>query len=159
MKWENIFINTRRIYSADCGGSNGYRVRLWKFELQNLLMNLSLLIHVCHFPPGTRKWNKIEHRMFCYISQNWRGKPLSSRQVVVNLISNTKNSKGLTIQARLDENEYNTGIKVTDADFSLITIEKNDFHGEWNYRILGLTHCQIDENMLGLHKPTLMYEK
>ncbi len=127
---------TDLLITADCGGSNGYRVRLWKFELQKLANELGLIIQVCHFPPGTRSLHKIEHRMFCYISQNWRGKPLSSRQVVVNLISNTKNRKGLTIQARLDENEYHTGIKITDADFRLITIEKNDFHGEWNYKIL-----------------------
>lgn len=126
---------TDLLITADCGGSNGNRVRLWKFELQKLADELSIMIHVCHFPPGTSKWNKIEHRMFCYISQNWRGRPLTSREVVVNLISNTQTSNNLEIKAALDEKKYYTGIKVTDEEFNSIMIEKSEFHGDWNYRI------------------------
>jgi Rhodopirellula transposase DDE domain len=94
-----------------------------------------MVIHVCHFPPGTSKWNKIEHRMFCHISQNWRGRPLTSRQVVVNLISHTTTNTGLKIRARLDENPYPTGIKVADQEFNSIIIIRDRFHGEWNYQI------------------------
>ena len=121
--------------TADCGGSNGYRVRLWKRELQDLANELNMVIHVCHFPPGTSKWNKIEHRMFSYISENWRGRPLITRETVVNLIGNTKTKKGLEIQSQLDENRYEKGIKVTDEQMNSINIEKEEFHGEWNYKI------------------------
>lgn len=123
------------LITADCGGSNGRRVRLWKLELQRLSEEVGLVIHVCHFPPGTSKWNKIEHRMFCFITKNWRGRPLTSREVVVNLISNTTTRKGLEIIAKLDESKYATGIKVTDEQFESIALEKDDFHGEWNYKI------------------------
>lgn len=126
---------TDLLITADAGGSNGSRVRLWKVELQKLANELGMTIHVCHFPPGTSKWNKIEHRMFCHITQNWRGRPLTSKEVVVNLISNTRTQKGLQIKASLDENNYKTGIKVPNKEMNAIAIEKAKFHGEWNYKI------------------------
>jgi transposase len=125
----------RLLITADCGGSNGYRVRLWKLELQHLADETGLEIEVCHFPPGTSKWNKIEHRMFCHISQNWRGRPLTSRQVVIKLINHTQTKQGLRIQAKLDKHHYKTKIKVTDEEFNTISIERDLFHGEWNYCI------------------------
>lgn len=123
------------LITADCGGSNGYRSRLWKKELQKLANELNRTIHVSHFPPGTSKWNKIEHKMFSFISQNWRGKPLLDRVTVVNLISNTKTEKGLEIKARLDEKHYEKGIKVSDDELAKINLQNDEFHGEWNYRI------------------------
>jgi transposase len=123
------------LITADGGGSNGVRVRLWKVRLQQLASDLGLRIHVCHFPPGTSKWNKIEHRMFSYISGNWRGRPLRSRAVVVNLISSTRTDKGLEIQAELDESVYAKGIKVSDRDMAALKIVRDPFHGEWNYWI------------------------
>ncbi len=123
------------LITADCGGSNSNRGRLWKFELQKLADEVGMAIYVSHFPPGTSKWNKIEHRMFCHISQNWRGRPLISREVVVNLISNTTTSKGLQVTAKLDENQYQTGIRVSDEEFNSIALERCNFHGEWNYKI------------------------
>lgn len=108
------------LITADCGGSNGYKVRLWKFELQKLANEINLDIHVCHLPPGTSKWNKIEHRMFCHISQNWRGRPLTSREVVVNLIGHTQTKAGLKIQAQLDERIYTKGINIPDCFASTI---------------------------------------
>ena len=120
---------------ADGGGSNGSRVRLWKIELQKLVEELNMTIHVCHFPPGTSKWNKIEHRMFCHISENWRGRPLESRAVVVNLIANTRTAKGLTIQAEIDNVFYSTGIKIPDEEMAKLAIIRDEFHGEWNYKI------------------------
>jgi len=125
----------RLLITADCGGSNGYRVRLWRLELQKLADELQMTIQVCHFPPGTSKWNKIEHRMFCHITKNWRGRPLVSREVVVNLIGNTTTDEGLRIQARLDENAYEAGIKVSDDELAKLVIERDEFHGEWNYRL------------------------
>ena len=131
-----LYPNAKRLLiTADCGGSNGYRVRLWRVQLQKLADELGMTMAVCHFPPGTSKWNKIEHRMFCHITQNWRGRPLLSRQVVVNLIGNTTTSSGLRIQAQLDENTYEAGIKVTDQELADIMIERDAFHGEWNYKI------------------------
>jgi hypothetical protein len=127
---EEIYIN------ADGGGSNGSRVRLWKTELQQLANEIKKTIHVSHFPPGTSKWNKIEHKMFCFISKNWRGKPLVDTATIVQLISNTTTKKGLTIKARLDEKNYQKGIKITDAMFEKINIKKELFHGEWNYKII-----------------------
>jgi len=121
--------------TADCGGSNSNRTRLWKWELQKLAIELNKTIYVCHFPPGTSKWNKIEHKMFSYISMNWRAKPLISRETVVQLIANTKTKSGLTIQAALDENIYEKGVKVSKEDFNTINIERDTFHGEWNYSI------------------------
>jgi hypothetical protein len=123
------------LITADAGGSNGYRSRLWKVALQRLADTLGLRISVCHFPPGTSKWNKIEHRMFCYITKNWRGKPLSSRAVVVNLIGNTKTRTGLQIRAELDTNAYPTGLEVSDEELAAVHITPEAFHGEWNYTI------------------------
>jgi Rhodopirellula transposase DDE domain len=126
---------TKLMITADCGGSNGNRVRLWKWELQKLANELDLDIHVCHFPPGTSKWNKIEHKMFSYITQNWRGVPLISQEAVVQLIGSTTTTKGLQIQAQLDLREYFKGTEVADEDFNGIAITRNEFHGEWNYTI------------------------
>ena len=119
--------------TADCGGSNGYRVRLWKAELQKLADETSLEISVCHFPPGTSKWNKIEHRLFSYITLNWRGKPLTSYEVIVNLIAATTTSKGLKVKCMLDKNEYPKGIKITKEEIEELGIIRDEFHGEWNY--------------------------
>ena len=120
---------------ADGGGSNGSRTRLSKIALQELADKTGLKISVCHFPPGTSKWNKIEHRMFCHITQNWRGRPLVSHEVMVNLIGNTKTSKGLTINADLDTNSYPTGIKVSDSELAEVNLKRSKFHGDWNYQI------------------------
>ena len=125
----------RLLITADGGGSNGYRVRLWRRELQKLANELSIPIQVCHFPPGTSKWNKIEHRMFCHITANWRGRPLVSREVVVNLIASTTTRQGLKIKAGLDENRYEAGIRVPDDEMAALSIEPAEFHGEWNYQI------------------------
>jgi len=124
---------------ADGGGSNSSRTRLWKIALQRLADQTGIVVSVCHFPPGTSKWNKIEHRMFSHITENWRGRPLISHEVVVNLIGNTTTKKGLTIQAELDTNIYPTGIEVTDEDMARVHIEPDAFHGDWNYRILPLS--------------------
>lgn len=126
---------TDLLVTADGGGSNGSRIRLWKVELQKMADELALTIHVAHFPPGTSKWNKIEHRMFCHISENWRGRPLTSRAVVVELIRHTTTDHGLEIKAALDEQIYPTGIKVSDEEFNAVLIERDEFHGEWNYKI------------------------
>jgi hypothetical protein len=123
------------LITADCGGSNGNRNKLWKVELQKLASELNKDIYVCHFPPGTSKWNKIEHRMFCHISNNWRGRPLISRQTVVQLIGNTTTTQGLCICADLDETEYIKGIKISDEQLSRVNLIHRDFHGEWNYII------------------------
>jgi len=131
-----IYPKAKEIFiTADGGGSNGSRVRLWKLELQKLANELNIKIHVSHFPPGTSKWNKIEHKMFSFISQNWRGKPLIDGATVVNLISNTKTKSGLEIKARLDERQYEKGIKVSDEELEKINIKKDKFHGEWNYAV------------------------
>lgn len=124
------------LITADGGGSNGSRVRLWKRELQALATELGLAITVCHFPPGTRTWNQIEHRLFSFITMNWRGHPLISHEVVVNLIASTTNRKGLQVYCELDGNEYPKGIKVTDAEMDSLKIDRHSFHGEWNYTIL-----------------------
>ncbi|MBF0141045.1 MAG: ISAzo13 family transposase, partial [Magnetococcales bacterium] len=105
-------------------------------QLQKLADELQIIIHVCHLPPGTSKWNKIEHRMFCHITNNWRGRPLLSREVVVNLIGNTTTETGLRIQSQLDENVYEAGIKVSDQELEELVIERDQFHGEWNYRLM-----------------------
>lgn len=130
-----LYPKTKRLLiTADCGGSNSYRVRLWRVQLQKLADELGMTIQDCHFPPGTSKWNKIEHRMFCHITQNWRGRPLLSRKVVVNLIGNTTTAVGLRIQAELDENPYQAGIKVSDQELAELAIERKGFRGEWNYK-------------------------
>jgi transposase len=125
----------RLLITADCGGSNGYRVRLWRFALQRLADESAMTIQVCHFPPGTSKWNKIEHRLFCHITQNWRGRPLLSREVVVNLIGQTTTAAGLRVHAELDDNDYRPGIKISDEMLADLALERDDFHGEWNYRL------------------------
>jgi len=121
--------------TADCGGSNGNRLRLWKTELQRLADSTGLQIRVCHFPPGTSKWNKIEHRLFSFIARNWRGQPLVSRQAVVSLIGATTSTAGLKVYAQLDENVYERGVKVPDAQLAAVNLTRNEFHGEWNYLI------------------------
>jgi transposase len=121
--------------TADCGGSNGNRTRLWKLELQGLADATGLQIRVCHFPPGTSKWNKIEHRLFCHITQNWRGRPLTSYEVVINSIAATTTSKGLKVYARLDERDYPKKIEVSDADLAAVNLARDQFHPEWNYSI------------------------
>ena len=124
------------LITADGGGSNGSRCRLWKVALQDLANQLGFPIQVCHFPPGTSKWNKIEHRMFCHITQNWRGQPLVSHEVIINLIAATSTQHGLRIKAELDSGLYPTGIKVTDDELAAVNLKRADFHGDWNYRIL-----------------------
>lgn len=126
---------SKLLVTADGGGSNGSRVRLWKKEIQDLANELNMEISICHFPPGTSKWNKIEHKLFSYISLNWRGKPLTSYEVVVKLIGSTTTASGLKVLSELDTNTYKKGIKVLDRDFKKINIVKDDFHGEWNYTI------------------------
>jgi hypothetical protein len=120
---------------ADAGGSNGYRIRLWKAELQKLADDTGLQLSVSHMPPGTSKWNKIEHRMFSHISQNWRGRPLVDHQTVVNLIAHTRTASGLTVKAKLDQRRYPTKVKVPNATMATISIKPRRFHGEWNYKI------------------------
>jgi hypothetical protein len=121
--------------TADCGGSNSARTRLWKLELQRLADQTGLQITVCHFPPGTSKWNKIEHRLFSFISTNWRGKPLETREVIINLIAGTTTTTGLKVYAQLDERTYEKGITVTDQQLAAVNITRNAFHGDWNYTI------------------------
>ena len=125
----------RLTITADCGGSNGNRPRLWKMELQRLADETELEIEVCHFPPGTSKWNKIEHRLFSFITMNWRGKPLVSLETIINLIAGTTTSTGLEVYARLDDGAYPDKIKVTDAEFKTVNIHGHEFHPEWNYII------------------------
>ena len=126
---------TRLVITADCGGSNGNRTRLWKTELQRLADHTGLQISVCHFPPGTSKWNKIEHRLFSFISKNWRGQPLSSYEVIINLIAATTTSTGLDVYARLDQASYPDKIQVTDDQLAAVNLDRHAFHPEWNYTI------------------------
>ena len=126
---------TKLLITADGGGSNGSRVRLWKTELQKFADEANLSIHVSHFPPGTSKWNKIEHKLFSYITKNWRGKPLTCYETIVNLISATTTEKGLSVRCELDTHEYLKGIKATDAEIKQLNIKRDPFHGEWNYVI------------------------
>lgn len=126
----------RLLITADSGGSNGARVRLWKWELQRLADETGLEISVCHFPPGTSKWNKIEHRLFSFISQNWRGKPLVSHEVIINLIAATTTRTGLTVSSGLDTNTYPAGLRVSDKQMAEIKLRREKFHGDWNYRVL-----------------------
>jgi Rhodopirellula transposase DDE domain len=125
----------RLMITADGGGSNGYRVRLWKVELQKLADELKLPITVCHLPPGTSKWNKIEHRLFSFITMNWRGKPLRSYRTIVQLIAATTTDTGLTVRAELDERKYPKAVKVTDDQMASINLSRHSFHGDWNYTI------------------------
>jgi hypothetical protein len=126
---------SKLLVTADCGGSNGHRVRAWKAELHRFASDVGLIVRVAHFPPGTSKWNKIEHRLFCQITHNWRGRPLLSREVVVSLIGSTTTSTGLRVRAALDDRQYETGVKVSDKHFAAIPIERDTFHGDWNYTI------------------------
>lgn len=125
----------RLLITADSGGSNGHRNRLWKYELQRLADQTGMTIEVCHYPPGTSKWNKIEHRLFCHITRNWRGVPLESHQVVVSLIGSTQTTEGLDVHCRLDENDYPKGRKISDVEMATIKLKRNAFHGDWNYTI------------------------
>ena len=129
---------TRLQITADCGGSNGNRTKLWKVELGKLAEETGLEIAVCHFPPGTSKWNRIEHRLFSFITMNWRGKPLVSLETIINLIGATTTSSGLEVYARLDQGTYPDKIRVTDAELQAVNIQVEDFHPEWNYRIAGI---------------------
>jgi Rhodopirellula transposase DDE domain len=132
---------TRKVMiTADCGGSNGPRLRLWKVELQRLADETGLIFQVCHYPPGTSKWNKIEHRMFCHITQNWRATPLTSRLAVVELIANTSTKTGLTVRCELDTNTYLKGIKVSDEQIATLNLKGDDFHPDWNYTISPRDH-------------------
>ena len=128
------------LITADGGGSNGSRLRLWKLELQNFSDETGLSISVCHFPPGTSKWNKVEHRLFSFISSNWRGEPLRDYETIVNLIARTTTAKGLQVTCRLDRRKYPTGRNVTDEEFNRVNLKRNTFHGDWNYIIHPSTH-------------------
>jgi hypothetical protein len=128
--------------TADAGGSNSYRSRVWKYELQRVADKTGLSIRVSHFPPGTSKWNKVEHRLFSYISMNWRGRPLRTFETIVNLISNTTNRGGLVVRARLDRRNYPTGKRVSAKEFRALNIERDEFHGDWNYVIRPRAHRQ-----------------
>jgi hypothetical protein len=131
-----LYPKTREIViTADGGGSNGVRLRLWKLELQRLADETGLSFSVCHFPPGTSKWNKIEHRLFSFISSNWRGEPLRDYETIVNLISKTTTAKGLKVICRLDHRKYPIGRKVSDEEMKRVNLKRNQFHGEWNYVI------------------------
>jgi hypothetical protein len=139
--WENMgrpaYPNSGRVLiTADSGGSNGSRIRAWKIELQRLADATGLEFHVSHFPPGTSKWNKIEHRMFSQITMNWRGRPLTSYETIINLIANTKTKTGLRIESVLDTSSYPTGIKISDKQLGAVNIERDDFQPSWNYTIL-----------------------
>lgn len=127
---------SRLLITADSGGSNGPRNRLWKYELQKLADRTGMIIEVCHYPPGTSKWNKIEHRLFCHITRNWRGVPLETHEVVVNLVSSTRTNEGLEVHCQLDQREYQKGRKINDAQYASIRLRKNKFQGDWNYEIL-----------------------
>jgi hypothetical protein len=138
--WEEegkiLYPDSQKLYiNADGGGSNGSRNRLWKDELQKFSNDFNMEVHVSHFPPGTSKWNKIEHRLFAYISKNWRGKPLISLAVILSLIGATTTSTGLVVKANLNEKTYQTGIKISDEQTKKWNITRNDFHGKWNYII------------------------
>jgi len=125
----------RLLITADSGGSNGSRTRLWKVALQRLSDALGLAIEVCHFPPGTSKWNKIEHRLFCHVTRNWQGQPLLSYEIIVNLIGSTTTTEGLKVFAQLDASQYEKGRKVSDAELAQVNLRPSSFQGEWNYAI------------------------
>jgi hypothetical protein len=131
-----LYLRARRLLiTADGGGSNGWRLRLWKWELQRLADHTGLTLTVCHFPPGTSKWNKVEHRLFSFISSNWRGEPLRDYETVVRLIAGTTTAKGLKVTCRLDHRKYPVGRKITDEEFAHVNLKPDNFHGEWNYTI------------------------
>lgn len=134
---------TRLMITADGGGSNGSRNRLWKRSLQAFADESGLAVMVCHFPPGTSKWNKIEHRLFSFISRNWRGRPLVSYEVIVNLIAGTTNSGGLSVECAVDANEYPRGVRVTDDELAALALERDAWHGEWNYALAPLPHLEV----------------
>src|SRR2546427_1672708 len=134
---------TELLITADRGGSNSRQSRLWKTELQRLADETGLRISVCHFPPGTSTWNAIEHRLFCHITQNWRGRPLVSLEAIVNLIGHTTTRRGLTVRADLDTGAYPTVVKVADADFAAVQLEPAAFHGDWNYTIVPHSTAQV----------------
>jgi hypothetical protein len=126
----------RLLITADSGGSNGHRTRLWKHELQRLADTSGIILEVCHYPPGTSKWNKIEHRLFCHLTRNWRGVPLATYEVVVQLVSSTRTKEGLEVHCWLDEKAYSKGRKVSEKEYAAIRLRRNKFHGDWNYEIL-----------------------
>ncbi len=137
MMGKRAYPNARRLFiTADAGGSNGYRSRAWKVELQRFADDAQLRIRVSHFPPGTSKWNKIEHRLFCHITQNWRGKPLRTFETVVKLIGNVRTATGLRVKAKLDSRKYRTGVEISDAQMRELDLRLDEFHGEWNYELL-----------------------
>lgn len=145
---KKIYPDTKKLLiCADSGGSNGYRVRLWKVKLQGFANKSGLKITVCHFPRGTSKWNKVEHRLFSHISMNWKGCPLTSHDVMVNLIGATKTKTGLRVKARIDKRKYQTGIKVSDQEMGNINITKHKFHGEWNYTIFNNSSLHYEEKL------------
>jgi hypothetical protein len=136
-----IYPRARRLLiTADSGGSNGYRLRLWKVKLPEFADEAGITIQVCHFPPGTSKWNKVEHRLFSFISTNWRGEPLRDYETIVRLIAKTTTATGLKVTCRLDRRRYPVGRKVTDAEFAAVRLYPGSFHGEWNYAIRPHTH-------------------
>ena len=138
--WEEMgksrYPEARELFiTADAGGSNGYRSRVWKHELQQLADEMGVCIHVSHFPPGTSKWNKIEHRVFCHITQNWRGKPLRTFETIVDLIGNTRTNAGLRVKAELDKRKYPAGVAKTDAEMDALSLHRNEFRGDWNHEL------------------------
>ena len=135
----------RLLVTADAGGSNGARLRLWKLELQRLADEIGIRIAVCHFPPGTSKWNKVEHRLFSAITQNWRGKPLVSHETVVNLIAATTTRTGLRVRSELDTSAYPAGLRVSDAEMETLYLQRDAFHGEWNYTLLPRQRLTLSE--------------
>jgi hypothetical protein len=135
---------TRLLVTADAGGSNGYRTRAWKAELAALAVQTGLAITVCHFPPGTSKWNKIEHRLFSHITMNWRGRPLTSHEVIVQSIAATTTRTGLRVHAELDTNSYATGVKIHDRQMDLLPLARHDFHGDWNYTLRPEAYDQVN---------------
>jgi hypothetical protein len=132
----------RLLVTADAGGSNGYRIRAWKTELARFAADTGLQVTVCHFPPGTSKWNKVEHRLFAHVSMNWRGRPLESHEAVVELIGATTTRAGLTVQAELDQGRYPLGVKVSDQELAAVPIRRHEFHGEWNYGVVPNSYPQ-----------------
>jgi hypothetical protein len=136
MMGQRAYPNATQLFiTADAGGSNGYRTRAWKLELQKFADDSRLRIRVSHFPPGTSKWNKIEHRLFCHITQNWRGKPLRTFETIVDLIGNTRTVAGLRVKAKLDSCSYKTGVEITRAQMHGLKLCPDNFHGEWNYEL------------------------